>query len=93
MPFQKGKAKTGGKKKGQKHRKTLILNSFAESIVSGGMEKFQRELLKLKGKPFIDAYMTLFEYVKPKLARTELTAKDGEDLSISFTETIISKQV
>jgi hypothetical protein len=79
--FQHGHKKVGGKVKGTKNKKTLILDSFAKNIIEGGMEKFNRELNKLRGATYIKAYMTLFEYVKPKLARTELTGKDGTSLA------------
>lgn len=80
MAFQKGNKKIKGRVKGTPNKKTLILDSFAKTIVEGGMEKFQRELMKLKGANFVKNYMAIFEYVKPKLARTELTGKDGNEL-------------
>ena len=80
--IKKGQVKTGGIKKGQKQHKTLLIDSFAETIVNGGMEKFQMELMKLSGKPFVDAYAAFFEYVKPKLARTELTGSEGGAITI-----------
>lgn len=66
-----------GKPPGLKSKKTLILETFAQTIVEGGMKRFREELNKLEGKEFIAAYMTLFEYVKPKLQRTELTGLNG----------------
>jgi len=66
----KGK-KTGGRHSGTRNKNTLILETFAETIAKGGMEKFQQELDKLSGKDYINAYLTVFEFVKPKLARTE----------------------
>lgn len=59
------------------NKKTVVLDGFAKHIVEGGMDKFQDELNKLTGKDYVTAFMTIFEYVKPKLARTELTGKDG----------------
>jgi hypothetical protein len=50
MPFEKGKNKTGGRKKGLPNKKTAILDTFAQSVVDGGMEKFKKELNKLEGK-------------------------------------------
>lgn len=73
-----------GKPKGAINKKTLILESFAKTIVEGGMEKFEQELHKLSGKEFVNAYMTLFEFVKPKLARTELTGKDGDPIEANI---------
>lgn len=76
MPFQKGKEKTGGRSGGGKNRKTLLLDTFAASICDGGMEKFNEELYKLDGKDFIYAYLTLFEYVKPKLSRVDAVVEE-----------------
>ncbi len=73
MKFQKGHVKTGGKKKGNKNKKTLIIDTFATHIVEGGMERFSEELAILHGRDYVNAYMLMFEYVKPKLARTELS--------------------
>jgi hypothetical protein len=75
MGFEKGKQKTGGKEKGTKNKKTLILDSFASSIVDGGMEKFQTELSKMEGREYVTAFLQLFEYVKPKLSRMEMKAE------------------
>lgn len=71
MPFEKGKQKTGGRKKGAANKKTALLDAFAQTVCEGGVEKFKTELKKLKGKQYVDAYLMLFEYVKPKLSRTE----------------------
>ncbi len=40
------------------------------------------EMNKLKGKDFVVNFLSLLEYHKPKLARTEMTGKDGKDLEI-----------
>lgn len=85
MPFQKGHKKKGGRVKGVPSHKTLLLNTFAETVVEGGMEKFMRELMKLNGKAFVTSYLTIYEYVRPKLARTELTGANGKDLFIPIT--------
>lgn len=77
MSFKKGKAKTGGKTKGSKNKKTLILDSFAEDITTGGMARFKKELGKLHGSAYVKAYMVLFEFVKPKLARSEVDVSSG----------------
>jgi hypothetical protein len=83
MPFQKGKSgNSQGKPKGSKSKKILIQENFAQYIIDGGMEKFEKELNKLTGKAYIDAYLALFEYVKPKLARQEVK-QEG-----SMTQTI-----
>lgn len=74
MAFKKGHTKKGGREAGSKNKKTLIIDSFAKTICDGGMEKFEQELQKLTGKDYVNAYMQLFEYVKPKLSRMEMKA-------------------
>jgi len=69
--FKKGDPKKGGKVKGTKNKKTLVLDAFAKTIVEGGMEKFQQELMNLKGALFVNSFMSIFEYVQPKLQRSE----------------------
>lgn len=74
MAFEKGKPKTGGKAVGSKNKKTLVLDTFANAIVDGGMERFQTELSKLEGRDYVNSFLQLFEYVKPKLSRMEMKA-------------------
>jgi hypothetical protein len=75
--FSKGHKKTGGKRKGTRNKKTLMLDNFAKVCVEGGMERFKTELMKLKGGNYVKNFMALLEFVQPKLARTEHTGKDG----------------
>jgi len=84
--FQKGKKKTGGRGKGSRNKKVLLLESFTKACVEGGMDKFQRELMKLRGANFVKNFLSLLEYTQPKLARTELTGKDGKDLDNRITQ-------
>jgi len=42
-----------------------------EHMADGGAAKFKEEINKLTGKDFVTAYLTLLEYIKPKLARQE----------------------
>lgn len=72
MPFEKGNKASNGRPKGAKSKKTLILEGFIHSILEGGAEKFHDEVMKLKGKDFINVYKDLIEYGLPKLARKEL---------------------
>jgi hypothetical protein len=72
MAAQKGHPKTGGRGPGIKNKKTLLLETFAQTITEGGMERFQNELNNLTGKEYCNAFMALFQYVVPKLNRTEI---------------------
>jgi len=71
MGRPKGIGKTGGRGSGSKNKKTLILETFAKDIVEGGMERFLQQLSKLDGIQYVNAYLQVFEFVKPKLARTD----------------------
>lgn len=84
MPFQKGKHKTGGRAKGVTNKKTVVLDAFAKEVCEGGAAKFQQELKKLKGKDYVNAYLAVFEYVRPKLARTEIKGEIAHSGRIIF---------
>lgn len=71
MAALKGHKKAGGRQKGTPNRKTETWETFAAYCIEGGLERFRSELEKLKGKQYVDAYLTLLEYHKPKLARVE----------------------
>lgn len=77
MGFEKGKEKTGGKQKGTRNKKTEQWESFSEYCLNGGLEKFKIELNRLEKSQFVNAFLTLLEFHKPKLART--VDKEGED--------------
>ena len=72
MPFEKGHKKIGGRKEGSTNKKTAQWEVFSEYCLNGGLERFEQELNSLEGKQFVDAFLTLLEYHKPKLARTEV---------------------
>jgi hypothetical protein len=86
--FTKGKIKTGGRAKESKNKKTLVLDAFAKTIIEGGMEKFHTELMSLKGALFVNSFMSIFEYVQPKLQRSENVNKNVNTYS---PPTIIKK--
>jgi len=99
MAAKKGHPKAGGRQQGTKNKKSLLLENFAQTIVEGGMERFQSELNKLSGKEYVNAFMALFEYTKPKLARTEVKnitppdrtphltiIQDGKEISLKLGE-------
>ena len=86
-PFVKGEAK--GRPKGTPNRKTLVLETFCEDIIEGGIERFNNAMnvLAEKNPPkYIDAYLALLEYVKPKLARQDVNLDAKGELSIKWVE-------
>lgn len=87
MPFVKGMKKypLAGIKKGQRQAKTLLLSAFIESVVNDEAlrTKVIKELKSLTGKPFIDSFITLFEYVAPKMQRSEIKQTN---INIDFSQ-------
>ena len=81
MAFKKGHKKipNSGIQKGQKQQKTEQWEAISEYMVGEGLARFSEEIQKLPGEKFIYTYMQLLEYFKPKLARQEVTGKDGEN--------------
>lgn len=90
MPFVKGQSgNTKGKPKGVRSEKTLVLETFCQDIIEGGMLRFNEAMNKLaKEKPekYIDSYLALLEYVKPKLARQDVNIDAKGELSIKWIE-------
>lgn len=87
--FEKGKPKTGGKRKGTPNRKTLVLETFCEDIIEGGIGRFNEAMQTLAEKnpsKYIDSYLALLEYVKPKLARQDVNIDAKGELSIKWIE-------
>lgn len=80
MAAPKGNKFSKGKPLGAKNKKTLQWDIFSEYMLGGGLEKFQKELNSLEGTKFVNSMIELMEFFKPKLARTEVTGKDGKDL-------------
>lgn len=75
--------KTPGRKKGSKNRLTKVKELMGKSnwaylktyIETEGIEKLIKEMDKLKGKDYVNAWYHLAEYIKPKLHR-DLSPKD-----------------
>ena len=86
--FKKGE---GGKPLGAKNQTTKVKEAIGltgwealcEFIKNDGADKFMEEMMKLKGYSYINAYATLAEYVKPKLARTVIAGDKDNPLQIT----------
>lgn len=87
MPFQKGNQlwKKGLKARKEKDRR---LNDIFVTLVDGGIEYYgdmlntlaNKQSLTDEEKEFMDRLEKMFEYVQPKLARSEHTGKGGKEL-------------
>ena len=95
--FKEGNA---GKPKGAVSKKTLLLKSLSgmslkqdiEGLMDGRLfDKFVRELEALDGAQFTNAYLTLLEYVKPKLSRMEIVEEKETVVINVFGKTIEDK--
>lgn len=95
MPFEKGN------KLGRKATKSRMENKqrLFEFLASGGARMYQEKLDKLANgegitkeeEQFMDRSERLYEYVFPKLARTEMTGKDGGAVEVDNNITISFK--
>lgn len=100
MPFVKGAARpaNAGKKKGSKHRTTVIKNrlhldswkNLAAFIEGPGLKRYIKELDALSGKDYTTAFNTIAEYVKPKLSRQEHT---GQIQSVNYNVDLTKKEI
>lgn len=88
MPFPKGQSgNPAGRKKGSKDKRTQQWEEFSKFCLEGGLKKFEKELKTLEGKEYINAFLTLLEFHKPKLARSIITEEDEKQITrIIFAE-------
>lgn len=84
MPFKKGASgNPNGKVPGTVTQKTKTWTTFADYCMNGGLEKFKKEFEGLKGKQFVDAFLTLLEYHKPKLQRTTVVGDEQNPIQLN----------
>ena len=72
----------GVKSKRGKSRKTEAWEKLGESILSYQAEKVNKELSKLSGMDFINAYTSLVKYWKPTLRSMEIDVREYEPLTV-----------
>ena len=81
--FEKGNP-GGGRPKGSKDKRTVQWQTFSEYCLNGGLERFEQELNSLEGKQFVDAFLNLLEYHKPKLARVDVNNSGETKIKVSI---------
>jgi hypothetical protein len=84
MAFVKGQKKTGGKVKGSVNHKTKAWEALGDFFTEAGAERAKEIMMSSNSKDFMNYYCMLIELFKPKLARQELTGKDGEQLNMTI---------
>lgn len=76
--FKKG---APGRPDGTKNKKTLQWEAIGDFLINDGANRAVKIMRECKDDKFMDYFNQLLEYFKPKLARTEITGKDGEKLN------------
>lgn len=78
-----------GRPKGTKNKKTQQWEILGESIMNEHTERFNASLESLDDDKFMDMYIKVLEYFKPKQNRTDITS-GGEKINpptIKFFDT------
>lgn len=89
MPFEPGN-KLGGRKPGSSNRNSVAIKEAYQNLLENNLDNMNLWLAKIAEKDpkgAAELMLKLSEYILPKLARTEVTGNDGEDLfkNITFT--------
>jgi hypothetical protein len=82
----KGSIKTGGRKKGSTNLVTADIKERFKLFVENNLDNIQTDYDTLRmenPKAALDFMKDLAEFVVPKLARTELTGKDGDSIKVA----------
>ena len=83
MMFKNGRKKTGGRQKGSQNKKTAENSERINNVLSYINDKYLYEDIdSLSSSERVKTYISLMEYVVPKLARREHTGKNGEAIEI-----------
>jgi len=70
MAFKKGEVSNpNGRPKGAVGAKQKLWEELGQYIVEGGAQRAMTALQSLEDEEFLDKYMTMLEYFKPKQAR------------------------
>jgi len=71
MKFQKGRSKTGGRKKGISNKVTLDLREKISMLLSSQFDQIVADFFQMEPKDRINAWIRLLEYSLQKLQRSE----------------------
>ena len=87
MPFEPGN-KLGGRKPGSTNKSTAAIKEAYQNLLEDNLDNMNRWLAIIADKDprgAVELMLKLSEYILPKLARTEVTGNDGEDLFKNVT--------
>lgn len=72
-----------GRPKGSKNVRTLEWEEIKEAFITTHTARANRILTTLEDEKFMDSYLKLLEYFKPKLARTEVSNHDNSTINVN----------
>jgi hypothetical protein len=80
-----------GRPKGSLSAKTQGWELLKETITTGLTDKFMREMESLEGTAYINAYLNVMEYFKPKLSRSEVISQNEniETITVTLSQTMV----
>lgn len=90
MGFQPGNKLSPGRPKGSPNKATTKIREAYHDLLENNLDNINLWLAQVAKKDpgrAVDLMLRLSEYILPKLARTEVTGSDGEDLfaNVKFT--------
>ena len=92
MPAKKGHKKVGGRQKGTVNKRTKeVLDSVQKAIDMIQDSYLESDIKKLSESERLRFYTNLLEFVRPKLARTDLTT-NGKDINTSAEIIVLSQE-
>src|SRR6185437_15835855 len=81
----KGRKTGGGSRKGSPNKATADVRAAIAGLAernASNLEKWLKRVARKEPGRAADIFLRAIEYHIPKLARTELTSKDGKDLTV-----------
>lgn len=88
--FAPGHKKKGGRTKGTPNKKTEQWEQLGEQIIGKHSERFSEILEGLNDVEFMDRYIQVLNYFKPKLRNTESKIDSGGLSKIIFEDAVKS---
>ncbi|GAA4907051.1 hypothetical protein [Mucilaginibacter defluvii] len=93
MGFQKGRAKTGGRKPGVKNKTTQEIRDKIQLVLSNKIEELEADLEQMSEFKQWTILNAVAKYVMPQLSKSDDTVEhSGEiNITVSFTDSQIDK--
>lgn len=79
MPFEKGNKHGKGRPKGSQNKTTVQMKEFLMSVSEHLEEGLLDDLQELQPIDRIKVWLSLQEYLLPKLSRTDINSSDGDN--------------